>query len=191
VGGKEKFQFISSLQILLFPSDSIRVVSVCFVFIQNEEQPVDDSLSTLSETSFNYINSIVGSGVIGIPYALVRAGYGVGLILLIFVAVITDYSLRLMVSTIDFLILSTKSRDSWEVSCLNPFAFMPFLLLPLILDLSFLLLVLFCAFIQIKTAHLSGRLSYPSVMESAFGSAGYYLLSFLQFLYPFLGKIIV
>lgn len=25
-------------------------------------------------------------------------------------------------------------------------------------------------------------------MESAFGSGGYYLLSFLQFLYPFLGK---
>lgn len=41
---------------------------------------------------------------------------------------------------------------------------------------------------QIKTAHLSGRLSYPSVMESAFGSGGYYLLSFLQFLYPFLGE---
>lgn len=59
---------------------------------------MDDSLSSLSQTSFNYINSIVGSGVIGIPYALVRAGFGVGLILLLFVAVITDYSLRLMVS---------------------------------------------------------------------------------------------
>lgn len=28
-------------------------------------------------------------------------------------------------------------------------------------------------------------------MESAFGSGGYYLLSFLQFLYPFLGKIFI
>lgn len=43
-------------------------------------------------------------------------------------------------------------------------------------------------FKQIKTAHLSGRLSYASVMESAFGTAGYYLISFLQFLYPFLGE---
>lgn len=83
----------------------------------------DDSLTSLTQTSFNYskishqnsnslhifpprshlhllcalVNSIVGSGVIGIPYALVRAGFGVGLILLIFVAAITDYSLRLMV----------------------------------------------------------------------------------------------
>lgn len=68
------------------------------IFFQNEAQNLDDSLSSLSQTSFNYINSIVGSGVIGIPYALVRAGYGVGLILLIFVAIITDYSLRLMVN---------------------------------------------------------------------------------------------
>ncbi|CRL06852.1 CLUMA_CG019497, isoform A [Clunio marinus] len=105
--------------------------------VKNKEISSDDSLSSLSHTSFNYINSIVGSGVIGIPYALVRAGYGVGLLLLIFVAIITDYSLRLM----------------------------------------------------IKTAHLSGRLSYASVMESAFGSGGYYLLSFLQFLYPFLAMI--
>lgn len=65
---------------------------------QNESINADDPLSSLSETSFNYINSIVGSGVIGIPYALVRAGYGVGLLLLVFVAVITDYSLRLMVN---------------------------------------------------------------------------------------------
>lgn len=76
----------------------IPIISVRFQ--QNEELGggTDDSLSSLSETSFNYINSIVGSGVIGIPYALVRAGFGVGLILLVFVAVITDYSLRLMVN---------------------------------------------------------------------------------------------
>lgn len=28
-------------------------------------------------------------------------------------------------------------------------------------------------------------------MESAFGSGGYYLLSFLQFLYPFLGENLI
>lgn len=42
----------------------------------------------------------MGSGVIGIPYALHRAGFGLGLFLLIVVAVITDYSLVLMVSTL-------------------------------------------------------------------------------------------
>lgn len=79
-------------------SDENSIHSDLFIAFQNEEQSSDDSLSSLSETSFNYINSIVGSGVIGIPYALVRAGYGVGLLLLIFVAIITDYSLRLMVN---------------------------------------------------------------------------------------------
>ncbi|XKL63259.1 hypothetical protein PGB90_005623 [Kerria lacca] len=45
---------------------------------------------------FNYINCIVGSGVIGIPFALQQAGFGAGLILLIGVAFIADYSLKLM-----------------------------------------------------------------------------------------------
>lgn len=57
-----------------------------------------DTLSSLPQAAFNYINSIVGSGVIGIPYAFHKAGFGFGLLLLAFVAVITDYSLILMVS---------------------------------------------------------------------------------------------
>lgn len=57
-----------------------------------------DTLSSLPQAAFNYINSIVGSGVIGIPYAFHKAGFGLGLLLLAFVAVITDYSLILMVS---------------------------------------------------------------------------------------------
>lgn len=56
-----------------------------------------DSLSSLPHALFNYINSIVGSGIIGIPYALHRAGFGLGLLILALVAVITDYSLILMV----------------------------------------------------------------------------------------------
>uniref|UniRef100_A0AAG5DG05 Putative sodium-coupled neutral amino acid transporter 11 n=1 Tax=Anopheles atroparvus TaxID=41427 RepID=A0AAG5DG05_ANOAO len=56
-----------------------------------------ETLSSLPQASFNYINSIVGSGVIGIPYALHRAGFGLGLFLLVIVATITDYSLILMV----------------------------------------------------------------------------------------------
>lgn len=80
---------------------------------------LDDSLSSLSETPFNYINSIVGSGVIGIPYALARAGYGVGLILLIFVAIITDYSLRLMVSARRFHHL-TRSNQKFKYFITKP-----------------------------------------------------------------------
>ncbi|KAJ4439366.1 hypothetical protein ANN_07488, partial [Periplaneta americana] len=53
--------------------------------------------SSLPLASFNYINSIIGSGVIGIPYALHQAGFGIGLLLLVLVALATDYSLVLMI----------------------------------------------------------------------------------------------
>lgn len=94
----------------LFPND-ILPFFVAFCFSANEFQNDGnqiDSLSSLPQASFNYINSIVGSGVIGIPYALHRAGFGLGLLLLIIVAIITDYSLILMVS---FFFFSTHSPD--------------------------------------------------------------------------------
>lgn len=95
--GKETFQLVIESSNFkrknLLEIPSIHVLNL----LQNEALSLEDDLSSLWQTSFNYINSIVGSGVIGIPYALVRAGFGVGLILLIFVAIITDYSLRLMV----------------------------------------------------------------------------------------------
>ncbi|CAH2018425.1 unnamed protein product [Acanthoscelides obtectus] len=61
----------------------------------NDEE--NDKTNTLPWASFNFINSILGSGVIGIPYALHEAGCGFGLFLLLFVAYVTDYSLILMV----------------------------------------------------------------------------------------------
>ncbi|XP_072392712.1 putative sodium-coupled neutral amino acid transporter 11 [Diabrotica undecimpunctata] len=59
----------------------------------------NDKTNTLPWASFNFINSIIGSGVIGIPYALHEAGFGFGMLLLIFVAFVTDYSLILMVKS--------------------------------------------------------------------------------------------
>eukprot|EP00092_Neocalanus_flemingeri_P027919 GFUD01030312.1.p1 GENE.GFUD01030312.1~~GFUD01030312.1.p1 ORF type:complete len:446 (+),score=110.18 GFUD01030312.1:430-1767(+) len=53
--------------------------------------------SSLLATTANYVNSIIGSGMIGIPFALKEAGFGLGLILLVVVGILTDYSLRLMV----------------------------------------------------------------------------------------------
>jgi len=57
----------------------------------------EQSGSSLFATTANYVNSIIGSGMIGIPFALKEAGFGLGLILLVVVGVLTDYSLRLMV----------------------------------------------------------------------------------------------
>eukprot|EP00090_Calanus_glacialis_P005170 TRINITY_DN13978_c0_g1_i2.p1 TRINITY_DN13978_c0_g1~~TRINITY_DN13978_c0_g1_i2.p1 ORF type:complete len:376 (-),score=123.24 TRINITY_DN13978_c0_g1_i2:576-1703(-) len=53
--------------------------------------------ASLMATTANYVNSIIGSGMIGIPFALKEAGFGLGLILLVLVGILTDYSLRLMV----------------------------------------------------------------------------------------------
>ena len=53
--------------------------------------------ASLLATTANYVNSIIGSGMIGIPFALKEAGFGLGLVLLVLVGILTDYSLRLMV----------------------------------------------------------------------------------------------
>lgn len=87
----------------------------------------------------NYIRLLTRhniNSVLGIPYAFNLSGVGLGVILLILVAIITDYSLVLM----------------------------------------------------LRSAHLSGSFSYQSLMKSAFGKYGYVVLSFLQFIYPFIGK---
>ncbi|XP_061698601.1 putative sodium-coupled neutral amino acid transporter 11 [Syngnathoides biaculeatus] len=46
---------------------------------------------------FNFVNSIIGSGVIGLPYALTQAGLPFGCLLLIVVAFITDYTIILLI----------------------------------------------------------------------------------------------
>ncbi|XP_061127887.1 putative sodium-coupled neutral amino acid transporter 11 isoform X2 [Syngnathus typhle] len=46
---------------------------------------------------FNFVNSIIGSGVIGLPYALNQAGLPFGFLLLIIVAFITDYTIILLI----------------------------------------------------------------------------------------------
>ncbi|KAM7407502.1 hypothetical protein PAMA_003296 [Pampus argenteus] len=53
--------------------------------------------SSMTSASFNFINSIIGSGIIGLPYALNQAGLPFGLLLLVVVAFITDYSIILLI----------------------------------------------------------------------------------------------
>ncbi|XP_042587794.1 LOW QUALITY PROTEIN: putative sodium-coupled neutral amino acid transporter 11 [Cyprinus carpio] len=57
----------------------------------------ESGTSSISSASFNFINSIIGSGIIGLPYSLSQAGLPMGLLLLILVAFITDYSIILLV----------------------------------------------------------------------------------------------
>jgi amino acid permease len=58
-----------------------------------------------------------GSGMIGIPYALAEAGFGLGLLLLLLVAGLTDYSLRLMVRAAQL-----SGTASYQVRATRPLA---------------------------------------------------------------------
>lgn len=42
-------------------------------------------------------NSILGAGIIGLPYAVARAGFVMGIFLLITLAAVTDWTIRLVV----------------------------------------------------------------------------------------------
>lgn len=93
--------------------------------------------ASLNHIGLNYINSILGSGIVGIPYALHKAGFGFGLFLLIGLAIVTDYSLSLLVNA----------------------------------------------------ANLAGVTSYQDLVHVAFGRPGFFLLTLLQFIYPFIAMI--
>ncbi|XP_073161762.1 putative sodium-coupled neutral amino acid transporter 11 isoform X2 [Lepidochelys kempii] len=53
--------------------------------------------SDLPSAGFNVINSIIGSGIIGLPYSMKQAGFPLGILLLVGVAYITDYSIILLI----------------------------------------------------------------------------------------------
>jgi hypothetical protein len=64
--------------------------------------------SKICGTSFNFVNSILGPGIAGnlslffnsgIPYAMVEAGLWTGITLLIVIALVTNYSVRLLIRT--------------------------------------------------------------------------------------------
>jgi sodium-coupled neutral amino acid transporter 11 len=58
--------------------------------------------SSLLGASSNLVNSIVGAGIIGIPYALRMSGLISGVALLVLVSVLTDKSLRLLIEQASF-----------------------------------------------------------------------------------------
>jgi len=55
--------------------------------------------SSLLGTYANLVNAIVGAGIIGIPYAMRETGLVAGLVLIFATALLTDKSLRLLIST--------------------------------------------------------------------------------------------
>jgi hypothetical protein len=63
--------------------------------VSNISMPIKKS--GLLSTSSNLVNSIVGAGIIGIPYAMRQSGIVMGLLLILLVAYLTDKSLRIII----------------------------------------------------------------------------------------------
>jgi solute carrier family 38 (sodium-coupled neutral amino acid transporter), member 11 len=61
--------------------------------------PVEETKSSVVGTSANLINAIVGSGIVGIPYAIYCSGLVTGVILIVVCALLTMKSLRLLIFT--------------------------------------------------------------------------------------------
>ena len=53
--------------------------------------------SSVMEAVFNLTNSIIGAGIIGMPYAVREAGFCAGVLLIVLMGYLTDYSLRLLI----------------------------------------------------------------------------------------------
>lgn len=61
--------------------------------------PIKDCvLKSNTSTCFNYVNSVLGSGIIGMAYALEESGVILGLILVTLVAVVVDWSLQVLLA---------------------------------------------------------------------------------------------
>lgn len=64
----------------------------------NYDNPYEGT-GTIFSSVLNFTNSIVGAGVIGLPFALAQAGLWLGIILLGLLTVIVDWTVRLLVTT--------------------------------------------------------------------------------------------
>jgi sodium-coupled neutral amino acid transporter 11 len=59
----------------------------------------EEHKSTVLGCSANLINAIVGSGIVGLPYAIQQAGFVTGICLVILCSILTEKSLRLLLET--------------------------------------------------------------------------------------------
>jgi sodium-coupled neutral amino acid transporter 11 len=67
--------------------------------VAKDESDHQEVKSGLLGTASNLINAIVGCGIVGIPYAVRLSGFAAGIFLILFVAMVTEKSLRLLIFT--------------------------------------------------------------------------------------------
>ncbi|XP_052581172.1 putative sodium-coupled neutral amino acid transporter 11 isoform X2 [Peromyscus californicus insignis] len=73
---------------------------------------------------FNVVNSVIGSGIIGLPYSMKQAGFPLGVLLLFWVSYITDFSLILLIKG-----GALSGTDSYQSLVNKTFGFPGYLLL--------------------------------------------------------------
>mmetsp|Transcript_351 Transcript_351/g.747 ORF Transcript_351/g.747 Transcript_351/m.747 type:complete len:651 (+) Transcript_351:230-2182(+) len=64
-----------------------------------QKEGVQEHKSSILGCTANLVNAIVGSGIVGIPFAVKEAGFGAGIFLIILCAILTAKSLRLLIAT--------------------------------------------------------------------------------------------
>ncbi|XP_070331933.1 putative sodium-coupled neutral amino acid transporter 11 isoform X2 [Odocoileus virginianus] len=77
-----------------------------------------------SAAVFNVVNSIIGSGIIGLPYSMKQAGFPLGLLLLFWVSYVTDFSLILLIKG-----AALSGTDTYQSLVNRTFGFPGYLLL--------------------------------------------------------------
>jgi amino acid permease len=53
--------------------------------------------STALQVCYNFVNVVVGAGIVGLPYCFLQGGFYGTIFLMIFVCYLTDYSVRMLV----------------------------------------------------------------------------------------------
>ncbi|XP_005393360.1 PREDICTED: putative sodium-coupled neutral amino acid transporter 11 isoform X2 [Chinchilla lanigera] len=83
--------------------------------------------SCQSAAVFNVVNSIIGSGIIGLPYSMKQAGFPLGILLLFWVSYITDFSLVLLIKG-----GALSGTDTYQSLVNKTFGFTGYLLLSIL-----------------------------------------------------------
>ncbi|XP_062933095.1 putative sodium-coupled neutral amino acid transporter 11 isoform X1 [Cynocephalus volans] len=102
------------------------------------QRDLDDSAALVSEHEykekscqsaavFNIVNSIIGSGLIGLPYSMKQAGFPLGILLLFWVSYVTDFSLVLLIKG-----GALSGTDTYQSLVNKTFGFPGYLLLSLL-----------------------------------------------------------
>ncbi|KAI8814266.1 AAAP amino acid permease [Cladochytrium replicatum] len=91
---------------------------------------LSQKLSSVWEATFNFTNSIVGAGIIGLPFAFLEAGFVTGLILLVGITLVVDWTVNLLVadaklaSKTTYLGLVSHCFGKWGYTVIGVFQFL-------------------------------------------------------------------